>query len=203
MQNACLIHDIGNPPFGHFGETIIKDYFSRMFENDESKFGLSKLEKEDFTNFDGNAQGFRSLTKLEVLNDAYGLNLTFATLGTFLKYPNADEINEKNLAQSKRGVFQSERGYLDRVANECGLSKVGYTKRHPLAFLMEAADSICYLVMDIEDGFNKKWYDYNSIGNHLQHLAGLNKVLEDLQNKYTDYGTEISKMVGLRIYLHF
>lgn len=196
LKNICLVHDIGNPPFGHFGEEVIQNYFSKKFE--ENNFGLDQRQMEDFTKFDGNAQGFRVLTKLQVLEDSFGLNLTFATLASYLKYPNADEINKEYLRKKKRGVFQSEREYLYKVANGCGLiDSTGEYYRHPLSYLMEAADSICYLVMDIEDGFNKEWYSFEKIKQILGKLNGVDKIIERADKKTN----EVSKMVKLRIEL--
>lgn len=203
LKNACLVHDIGNPPFGHFGETIIANYFSRQFENDKLKLNLSKEEQEDFKYFDGNAQGLRVLTKLQVLNDTQGLNLTYGTLGAFLKYPNPGEINEDYIATSKRGVFQSENEYLKKIGEACGLLKNnGLYMRHPLTFLMEAADSICYLTMDIEDGFNKGWYTFDFLKKHLSNIDNdeLKKKLIKLE-KIEGAGSEVTKMVKLRIFL--
>ncbi|KYG73610.1 dGTPase [Roseivirga spongicola] len=207
LKNACLVHDIGNPPFGHFGESVIANYFERFFNNNkEDKFHisnrieLSKLEKEDFTNFDGNAQGFRVLTKLQVLNDAHGLNLTYGTLGAFLKYPNSGQIDKKYLATKKRGVFQSEADVLKKIIDNCDLKSADEFKRHPLAFLMEAADSICYLVMDIEDGFNKGWYGFDDVKKILVGIPKVKKKIKDL-DKTSGLGSEITKMVKLRIFL--
>lgn len=105
LKNACLVHDIGNPPFGHFGETVFQNFFKTFFiENPHIK--LTDIEKEDFTFFDGNAQGFRVLTKLQILNDKYGLNLTAATLGSYLKYPNYAE-KDKSKIHKKNAVYFS------------------------------------------------------------------------------------------------
>jgi len=196
LKNACLVHDIGNPPFGHFGETVIQTYFDKLFKKDG--FGLNEIEKEDFTLFDGNAQGFRVLTKLQVLEDIYGLNLTYATLASYIKYPNTDKIDKKYLYQKKRGVFQSEKNYLVEIADGCGLYRNTMIIRHPLAFLMEAADSICYLVMDIEDGFNKDLYSYNDLKTYLSAIPGIEDQFIRIEKKYK---LDISKIVNLRIYL--
>lgn len=168
MQNACLIHDIGNAPFGHFGETIVSDYFKEL--NHKNFQGLDERKKRDFFNYDGNAQGLRVLTKLQYLDNPFGLNLTYATLATFLKYPNSDEINdvEKDrlankgeclrdefIEKSKHGVFFSEEDYFKKIITECGLTHNNRIIRHPLCYLMEAADSIAYLCMDMEDGYHK------------------------------------------------
>jgi dGTPase len=204
LKNACLVHDIGNPPFGHFGETVIANYFTNRFESGDLKLKLTEKEREDFTLFDGNAQGFRVLTKLQVLNDTAGLNLTYASLGAFLKYPNSGEKNSSFIGTSKRGVFQSETYYLQRIAEECGLPKCGPDAymRHPLSFLMEAADSICYLTMDIEDGFNKGWFNFNDISEQLANVKNdkLQEKIGELK-ELSGPGAETTKMVNLRIFL--
>ena len=214
LKNACLVHDIGNPPFGHFGETVIASYFKKLFNYNmkTEKFGsapewveklkLSDSEKRDFTLFDGNAQGLRVLTKLQVLNDDTGLNLTYATLGAFVKYPNFGNPDKKVLAYKKRGVFQSEIEIFNKVVDECGLKLNGKIIRHPLAFLMEAADSICYLVMDIEDSYNKGWYSYEYISKKLSNISeSVDNKLKQLNEEEKGLGAETTKMVKLRIHL--
>jgi len=170
LKNVCLVHDIGNSPFGHFGETVISEYFKNLFneKNNGYNFDLTEDEKNDFMLFDGNAQGFRILTKLQILQDIHGLNLTCATLASYLKYPNFSNIDKSKLHTKKRGVFLSEKERFLEVARECGLEKDKGFIRHPLAYLMEAADSICYLVMDIEDGYNKNLYDFETLADLCQ-----------------------------------
>lgn len=202
LKNACLVHDIGNPPFGHFGETVIQNYFEEFFsKTDASTIRLSDVEKEDFTKFDGNAQGFRVLTKLQMLDDGFGLNLTFGTLASYIKYPNHSDIVKTNIAKKKRGVFQKEILYLNEISEACGLKFEDKYIRHPLCFLMEAADSICYLVMDIEDGYNKGWYSLPFICEKLASVNGITEQYEKLNKRDFAYGDEISKMVKFRIYL--
>lgn len=173
LKTAGLVHDIGNPPFGHFGESVISKYFTELFENNdkmaqlgiiksnENQLELTENEKYDFTQFDGNAQGFRVLTKLQYSQDLCGLNLTTSSLAAFLKYPNYTSKDKKsgNIYAKKHGVFTSEQLLLEKIAFSCDI-KIGDDKfkRHPFAFLVEAADSICYMIMDIEDGQAKKWY---------------------------------------------
>ena len=171
LKVACLVHDIGNPPFGHFGEDSLQSYFKVLFNtppawmSSEDQVELSKLGKDsldtvaDYTEFDGNAEGLRVLTKLQFIESLDGLNLTCASLGAFMKYPNAALKNKKAyIGLHKHGVLTSEKKVLDKVVEACGLSKGdNEIMRHPLSFLMEAADSICYLTMDIEDGLKKKW----------------------------------------------
>jgi dGTPase len=179
LQNVCFIHDIGNAPFGHFGETIVSDYFKSLENEGNYNFvNLNPWQKRDFLNYDGNAQGLRVITKLQYLENPFGLNLTYATLASYLKYPNSDEINnnveeekkkdggflkEKWIEKSKHGVFYSEEKYFSLIVEECGLEKNGRIIRHPLCYLMEAADSIAYLCMDMEDGFNKSLFDIQHI----------------------------------------
>lgn len=204
LQSACLVHDIGNPPFGHFGETVIKDFFKKLFENDQKlgenkKYDLTPEQMGDFTLFDGNAQGFRILTKLQVLDDPFGLNLTCATLASYIKYPNFGEKDKNLLSKHKRGVFQSEKGYFKQIATDCDLINGSDYKRHPLAFLMEAADSICYLVMDMEDGFNKKWYRYSGLKTFFKETDNLSEFFDELDSKYPGNDLEVTRVVKFRI----
>lgn len=143
---AALAHDMGNPPFGHAGEAAISDYFK------DKKFEVTKAEHEDLVNFEGNAQGFRILNKKQ-----FGLRLTYATLGAFTKYPCQSLLpdrDKKKRSQKKFGYFQSEAEAFKDVANNLGLIAAanGAWCRHPLAFLVEAADDICYSIIDLEDG---------------------------------------------------
>ena len=169
---ACLAHDIGNPPFGHAGEDAIKEWF----KSPKATTVLSSLlpeQQEDFRNFEGNAQGFRILTKLEQPN-LRGVRFTCATLATFSKYPREASINSKlfnkynthnlNKSTKKHGFFQDEKDLFAQIANEVGLirreKKLSWWCRHPLVFLVEAADDICYHIVDLEDGFRMGYIAY-------------------------------------------
>ena len=163
---ACLAHDIGNPPFGHSGEDSISNYFK---ENDNSRKRiltiLSKKQKEDLCNFEGNANGFRIIAN----NYGRGVNPTYALLGTFTKYPRESYLDkdpykcyakeEKPKSQTKYGFFQAEKEMFKNIAKELELIRIeGIGEediayhRHPLAFLMEASDDIAYGMIDFEDG---------------------------------------------------
>ena len=152
VQSACLGHDIGNPPFGHFGENAIRGWFARYHEAGGLR-NLSMAEQFDMLNFEGNAQGLRTLTQLEYHQFKGGMRLTYATLGSFLKYP---WLASNPLAQKtkKYGVLQAEAPILNEIAKRLGLLQLGdhHWCRHPLVYLMEAADDICYAIVDLEDG---------------------------------------------------
>ncbi len=156
---ASLAHDIGNPPFGHSGEKAIGDFFLNG-KGKRFKSQLSKKEYQDLIDFEGNANGFKILS--ETKNGVEGgLRLSYATLGAFMKYPKESlpKKSTSTISDKKYGVFQSEKDFFIEVANELGLQNKGDSKnisfsRHPLAFLVEAADDICYTIIDFEDGIN-------------------------------------------------
>ncbi|MFJ1474378.1 dGTP triphosphohydrolase [Capnocytophaga cynodegmi] len=156
---AALAHDIGNPPFGHSGEKAIGEFFRYKKGADVKPF-LSEKEYEDLCSFEGNANGFRILNESRPGVEG-GLRLSFATLGAFTKYPKESlpVRPTKNISDKKYGFFQSERDFFVDVASELQL-KTNSTNsdlrfsRHPLAFLVEAADDICYTIIDFEDGIN-------------------------------------------------
>ena len=154
VQSACLAHDIGNPPFGHTGENAIRHWFI-MAEERGLMDGLTKEERMDFQCFEGNAQGLRILTQTEKYKFDGGLRLTYPTLGAFLKYPwTVDRANYESEKTVKYGCYQSERDMLVKIAGKLGLLQTGPNQwcRHPLVYLMEAADDICYGLIDLEDG---------------------------------------------------
>jgi len=151
---ASLAHDLGNPPFGHAGEDAISDFFSSHPQGLSFKDKVNEAEWTDLVKFEGNAQGFRILNK-----NQYGLKLTFATLGAFTKYPCPSYFptrDRSRRSQKKFGFFQSEKESFKELAQQLGLNQVAdyVSGRHPLAFLVEAADDICYSIIDLEDGCN-------------------------------------------------
>jgi dGTPase len=156
---ASLAHDIGNPPFGHSGEKAIGEYFS-LGNGKRFKDQLTASEFQDLIKFEGNANGFRILTQTRPGIEG-GIRLSYATLGAFIKYPKESLPHKpsKNIGDKKFGIFQTEKNVFEEVAAELGLLQVRNGEhvayaRHPLAFLVEAADDICYTIIDFEDGIN-------------------------------------------------
>lgn len=148
-----LIHDIGNPPFGHAGETAIQDWFrdkpAKFWKFDRTK---GKRLREDLVNFEGNAQTLRLVATLQILSDRTGLNLTFATLSALLKYTAASkEVDQNSASRKKVGFFSSEEWLIGRIRQKTGTGKA----RNPITFLVEASDDMVYSVVDIEDGIKK------------------------------------------------
>ncbi len=153
---ASLAHDIGNPPFGHSGEKSIGQFFISGKGKEFSK-ELSKKQYQDLCDFEGNANGFKILTQSRIGREG-GLRLSYATLGAFVKYPK-ESLPIKptaNVSHKKYGFFQTEVDVFIDIAEELGLKKdkTGSYIRHPLAYLVEAADDICYTIIDFEDGIN-------------------------------------------------
>ena len=154
---AALAHDIGNPPFGHSGEKAIGHFFKEG-KGAVFKEQLSPIEYQDLCDFEGNANGFKILTE-SFQGMPGGLRLSYATLGAFMKYPKGSLPIKpsSHVADKKFGYFQSEQSFFQEVASELSSKKETGTIRHPLTFLVEAADDICYTIIDFEDGINLGW----------------------------------------------
>ena len=152
VSTACLAHDLGNPPFGHSGEAAISNFFEKGAGHEFQSL-LTTGEWKDFTHFDGNANAFRILTHQFNGKRPGGFALTYSTLAGIVKYPYESELTVK----PKFGFFQSEKEDYKKIANHLEInSKPGNSEsfcRHPLVYLVEAADDICYQIMDLEDAF--------------------------------------------------
>ena len=205
LQCAGLLHDIGNPPFGHFGETTIREWFKKNLNIIEYKG--QKLEEyldpqmvQDFYNFEGNAQALRLVTKLHFLVDENGMNLTKALLATIIKYPVSSlEINKKsgNIKHKKMGYYYADRNTFNNIQESLELKG----NRHPLTYLLEAADDIAYKTADIEDSVEKGNISYYQLIKELEERCVKSILLknpfleeEDLQAKILEsqYGRLIS-----------
>jgi dGTPase len=149
IQVACLAHDLGNPPFGHTGEAALRAWFAQP-EHAHYLTGLTEAEKADVQRYEGNAHSLRFLASLEMYGNAGGMRLTAASLGTLIKYPwTAATFPDKE----KFNLYQTELTYYQAIAQALGLKQYSTTHwaRHPLSYLMEAADDICYAIIDLED----------------------------------------------------
>ncbi|WP_156299306.1 deoxyguanosinetriphosphate triphosphohydrolase [Streptobacillus canis] len=183
LSSAALIHDIGNPPFGHFGEDTIRMWFSEYIDKTDVKDVNGETKKlrdlltpqmiADFENFEGNAQAIRVVSKLHFLVDENGMNLTYALLNSLIKYPVSSQDIDKqsgNIKDKKMGYFLAEEDVFYDVVKSTGTydEKENKIYRHPLTFLLEAADDIAYITADIEDGLKKKYLNYYNIENALR-----------------------------------
>ena len=176
-----LAHDLGNPPFGHQGESAIQSWFKENKAEVLSSRGLSEQQQQDFLKFEGNAQAFRLVTKLQLLNDDFGLDLTYATLAGMMKYPtSSDRTNKEFAATKKHGFFASEQHIAERVFSRTG---TGYGIRHPLAYVMESCDDIAYVVLDVEDAVKKGLASFSDLIEHLRHEAGQDVVVNAVITK--------------------
>ncbi|HYX09213.1 MAG TPA: dNTP triphosphohydrolase [Bacteroidales bacterium] len=188
---ACLGHDIGNPPFGHSGEKAISFYFEENAEhiiegNKSLKSYFSYNQWKDLVNFEGNANSFRVLTQDFNGKSSGGYRLTYSTLASLIKYPCVSEATDRNLINRKKfGFFQSETDlardiyealHIDKVSNE----PVIY-QRHPFVYLTEAADDICYRIVDVEDA-------------HRLHILSHDFVVEKFLKLLSDFDIDINNV---------
>lgn len=165
-----LLHDIGNPPFGHFGEVIIGDWFKNNLENhlymDKPLVDvLTNQMKNDLYNFEGNAQALRLIIKLHHVDSDFGLNLTASVLNTVVKYP-ADSLNvnekDSDVKNHKIGYYLSESAEFSKITKATGTKFKHVYHRHPLTFILEAADDIAYATADLEDAFKKGFFSIDT-----------------------------------------
>lgn len=195
---ACLCHDIGNPPFGHSGEKAIGDFF-RFGAGEQFRLDLEVAQWQDLIDFEGNANGFHILTDSRPGAEG-GLRISYATLGAFMKYPK-ESLPKKptnDISDKKYGFFQADKASFKDVAESLGmLRKEGDSLRyfrHPLTYLVEAADDICYTIIDFEDGINLGWIPEEHA------LEFLIKIVKDNINsaKYAQLQTKAERVSYLR-----
>lgn len=202
IQAACLAHDIGNPPFGHAGEYAIREWFDDASHTDFLK-DLSSEQEADVRQFEGNAQGLRLLTKIDYHPYDGGMRLTYATLGAYLKYPWLSEAIDPtgNTPASRRpkfGCYQSEKEILQEIAEQLGLIQLGeyHYCRHPLTYLLEAADDICYALIDLEDGISLNMLSYAEVEPVFLNLLGEYGAPEEINMPYTTWQQKIAALRG-------
>ena len=196
---ACLAHDLGNPPFGHSGEDSISSFFLINKKGLFFKDKVSDEEWKDLTTFEGNAQGLRILNS----KGNGGLKLTYATLGAFTKYPlsSSSEKEKGRKSQKKFGYYQCNADLFREMADEMGLKALGKDTwcRHPLAFLVEAADDICYHIIDLEDGCRLGLVPFDTVKSLLAEIIGSSyseeKVLA-IESQHERLGTLRAMAIG-------
>ncbi len=216
LECAGLVHDIGNPPFGHSSEQAIQNWFKKktdvlgkyLIPQDQKDNEINNCVRiQDFLNYDGNVQGFRILTHLQCIKDYYGYHLTSALLATSMKYPfNSVVGNQDNgiHVYDKFGYFDSECKSAEFALQNCGLiDEDGKHYRHPLTFILEAADDIAYSAADIEDGYKKGLFTFEELLNELKSKKDDECVKEVLKNieGYSQLKGE-RKIQQLRILIH-
>ena len=190
LQCSGLIHDIGNPPFGHFGETTIREWFIKhlpelTLRGKPLNELLTDQMKNDFYHFEGNAQAFRLVTKLHFLVDRNGMNLTKALLSAVIKYPVSSlEIDpgSGDIRTKKMGYFYADRETFVEVEESTGTNGA----RHPLSFLLEAADDIAYITADIEDAYKKKYLSYEKLTQELMLYLKNHSFDQKMRAEYLD-----------------
>ncbi len=188
LECAGLIHDIGNPPFGHFGEETIRDWFCQTlpvltYQGQPLTDYLTEEQQADFYHFEGNAQDLRLVTKLHYPIHHFGLNLTAATLSAIIKYPNSSleiDISSKNIQQQKMGYMTSEQAQFDWIQHVTGT----HCRRSPVAFILEAADDIAYATADIEDAFKKGFFNYDTLLREFSERGLKKSSIQTLKTQY-------------------
>ncbi|MDT3401820.1 dGTPase [Mucilaginibacter terrae] len=196
---ACLAHDMGNPAFGHSGESALSRYFTDG-DGNAYRSQLSDEQWHDFTHFEGNANALRILTHPFSGKGNGAFALTYTTLASIVKYP-CDAIAghiKGNIHQKKYGFFQSEQATFQNIANELGMIKVHdhplIYKRHPLVYLVEAADDICYNIIDLEDAHRLKILSYDKIYELLMPLCNSSRMATWLEQEFEDEDAKVSIM---------
>ncbi len=204
LQCAGLIHDIGNPPFGHFGEEAIREWFRRYFG---SKAGRDKMELigrsacMDLLDFEGNAQAFRLVTKLGFPGMNGGMNLTEGVLSAMIKYPHSSAEKEiHGISGHKFGYFRAEEKTFLRVADDTGTGK----RRNPIVYVLEAADDIAYSTADIEDAYKKGFFSYSAFVRELKRRGtpqGFIRRLTELKKASAAKGSSDPEEYAVRMWL--
>ena len=165
---AGLLHDTGNPPFGHYGEEVIRDWFRMKFRDPGFTFRgrpvgelLNEQMKADLENFEGNAQGLRIMSKSRLKDNSHDVNLTYAVMNTLIKYPNPSpdfDHDDPDVKRHKLGYYYAERDIMQDICETTGTLENGAYLRHPLVFIMEAADDIAYATADLADSVKKECF---------------------------------------------
>lgn len=212
---AGLLHDTGNPPFGHYGEEVMRDWFRMKFQDPTFTFRgrpvgelLNEQMKADLENFEGNAQGLRIISKSRLKDISHDVNLTYAVMNTLIKYPNPStdfDHDDPDVKRHKLGYYYAERHIMEDICTATGTLENGTYLRHPLVFIMEAADDIAYATADLADSVKKECFTLDEFiaffesridkTIHRQIQSLLDSCPETIQgkiNKYLDYRKKMS-----------
>lgn len=193
VENACLLHDIGNPPFGHLGEFAIRAWFEkkekemkRIWKSHGIRERTPEIYLDGFKNFDGNAQGFRIVSKLQWLDNEFGLNLTCTLLASIIKYLSSTPDQERKFCQ-KAGFYESERNLVTEIWKKLQLETTDSglpLQRHPFTFIMEAADDIAYSINDIEDAIEKRVVSDKDFFDFMDQEGERNEEIREIKDKF-------------------
>lgn len=219
LSCAGLLHDLGNPPFGHFGEVVIGEWFRTEFQNDQFSYKgrpissvFSEQMRNDLENFEGNAQALRILSKIRNKGKSHEINLTRGVMGALIKYPTSSvEFTDKNdpdIRKHKLGYFYAEKDCFDSISRETGtLLEAGNVARHPLTFLMEAADDIAYATADLEDALKKKLFSIQDFIKYFETRMGSDikakRLIDDLKNRMQDVTDDEQGMIAFQNWMDF
>ena len=219
LSCAGLLHDLGNPPFGHFGEVVIGDWFKNEFQKEEfcyKKIAIRELLTEqmqsDLKNFEGNAQALRILSKIRNKGKSHEINLTTGVIGALIKYP-TDSLHVTNkkdpdIRRHKLGYYLAEQETFEKVSKETGTwIDEKNVARHPLTFLMQAADDIAYSTADLEDALKKKMFSLKEFiayfkGN-LEDDEKAQLLIKDLERRLENVQDEESEMIAFQNWMDY
>lgn len=219
LSCAGLLHDLGNPPFGHFGEVVIGEWFQSEFQKKEFCYKgtpivklLSEQMRHDLENFEGNAQALRILSKIRNKGKSHEINLTTGVIGALIKYPtnslNFTDKKDPDIRKHKLGYYYSEQETFEKVSKETGtwLDEENVA-RHPLTFLMEAADDIAYSTADLEDAFKKKMFSLKEFIAYFKEKMGddgkAGLLIKNLEERLMDVNDDESEMVAFQNWMDY
>ena len=219
LSCAGLLHDLGNPPFGHFGEVVIGEWFQSEFQKKEFCYKgtpivklLSEQMRHDLENFEGNAQALRILSKIRNKGKSHEINLTTGVSGALIKYPtnslNFTDKKDPDIRKHKLGYYYSEQETFEKVSKETGtwLDEENVA-RHPLTFLMEAADDIAYSTADLEDAFKKKMFSLKEFIAYFKEKMGddgkAGLLIKNLEERLRDVNDDESEMVAFQNWMDY
>lgn len=219
LSCAGLLHDLGNPPFGHFGEVVIGEWFQSEFQKKEFCYKgtpivklLSEQMRHDLENFEGNAQALRILSKIRNKGKSHEINLTTGVIGALIKYPtnslNFTDKKDPDIRKHKLGYYYSEQETFEKVSKETGtwLDEENVA-RHPLTFLMEAADDIAYSTADLEDAFKKKMFSLKEFITYFKEKMGddgkAGLLIKNLEERLRDVNDDESEMVAFQNWMDY